>query len=213
MQMGGMTNQVPQDQMEGDWSNPFQEAWAQRTRLEGDDVVDGHPVKVLVIDDFDGLEMPGLPGQPGEEQKFTPTLMRFYLDDQDMLIRKVEMAADMPQDDGSTLPIEMTMYMEDYRNVDGYVHPFRTRTETKGMMGAMGADQQEVAAQLEELKKQLANMPESQRAMMEGMLKPQMEQLEAMMGSGGDSMDFTLTVTDLKVNAGPPGGGLARPRP
>jgi hypothetical protein len=48
-------------------------------------------------------------------------------------------------------------------------------------------------------------MPEAQRAMLEGMLKPQIEQLEEMLGSEG-GMEMTITVKEIKVNAGPPGG-------
>ena len=33
--MGSMTNPVPEDMAQGDWANPFQEAWINRTRLTG----------------------------------------------------------------------------------------------------------------------------------------------------------------------------------
>jgi hypothetical protein len=49
-------------------------------------------------------------------------------------------------------------------------------------------------------------MPEAQRAMMEGMLGAQIERLEGMLGGDG-SMEMTITVREVKVNQGPPGGG------
>jgi hypothetical protein len=203
--MAGRTTAVPQDEMAADWSNPFQETWAERARLEGTEQMDGRRVHVMVMDDFTGLELPGMPGEAGGGADFRPRSMRFFLDD-DYLIRKVDLDAQVTQDDGTVAPVQITMFMEDYREVSGYVHPFRTRTVTRGMMAAADVDQEELRAQLEEMKKQLANMPEAQRAMMERMMGPQMESLQAMLSSGEGEMEMTITVTDLKVNAGPPGG-------
>ena len=43
-----------------------------------------------------------------------------------------------------------------------------------------------------------------QRAMAERVMKGQMEQLEKMMGGGGDAMTVETNVTDIRVNEGPP---------
>lgn len=204
MIMGGRVTAVPQDETAVDWSNPFQQTWVERARLEGTDQVDGHSVRVLVMDDFTGLDMPGMPGEMGSAD-FRLRSMRLSLDD-DHLIRKVEMDAQSVREDGSATPVEITMFMQDYREVDGYLHPFQTRTITKGVLGAVDVDQEELRAQLEEMKKQLASMPEAQRAMMERMMGPQMESLQAMLSSDEGEMEMSITVTDLKVNAGPPRG-------
>lgn len=206
MSMGGTVTPVPQEMAEGDWSNPFQEAWAGRTRLEGEEDLDGRTVKVLVIDDFSGLELPGLPGSAGSGSDFEAKHMRFWMDEDELVMRKMEMEAETRQEDGSMAPIQMAMFLDDYREVDGYLHPFVTRVITKGVMEAANVDQAEVQAQLAELRKQLEDMPAAQRAMMEGMLSSQIEMLEEMMG-GDEGMEVTMTVTELKVNAGPPGGG------
>lgn len=204
MIMGGRVTAVPQDETAVDWSNPFQQTWVERARLEGTDQVDGHSVRVLVMDDFTGLDMPAMPGEMGSAD-FRLRSMRLSLDD-DHLIRKVEMDAQSVREDGSATPVEITMFMQDYREVDGYLHPFQTRTITKGVLGAVDVDQEELRAQLEEMKKQLASMPEAQRAMMERMMGPQMESLQAMLSSDEGEMEMSITVTDLKVNAGPPRG-------
>ena len=47
--MGGMTNVIPQDMAEADWSNPFQEEWVERTRLVGTEQLDGHTVQVFRV--------------------------------------------------------------------------------------------------------------------------------------------------------------------
>jgi len=204
--MGGMTNPIPQDMAQADWSNPFQEEWVERTRLVGTERLEGHTVRVFVIDDFSGLEVPGLPGGAEEAQDFRPTSFRYSLDETELVVRKIEMAGEALLEDGSRSPVQITMFMEDYREVDGYLHPFVTRTITEGVLEATDIDREELQAQLEEMRAQLANMPEAQRAMVEGMMNAQIERLQGRLGEEG-GMEMTITVKEIKVNAGPPGGG------
>jgi hypothetical protein len=203
--MAGMTNPIPQDMAQADWSNPFQQEWVDRTRLVGTEQLDGHTVRVFAIDDFSGLELPGVPQGAEGAKDFRPTSFRYSLDEKELVMRKVEMEGEALQEDGSRSPVRLTMFMEDYREVDGYLHPFVTRTTTEGVLEAADIDREELQAQLEGMRAQLDNMPEAQRAMVEGMLKPQIEQLEGMLGGGG-AMEMTITVKNLEVNAGPPGG-------
>jgi hypothetical protein len=205
MSMGGAFNPVPPEAAQADWSNPFQEEWVDRTKLVGTEEVDGHSVYVFLMDDFSGLDLPGMPaGQAAQD--FQPKSFRYSLDRDGLFPRKVEMEGEATGQDGTRTPVKMTMFMEDYREVDGYLHPFRTRAITEGVMEAANIDRAEVQAQLEEMKAQLASMPEAQRSMVEGMMKAQMDRLEGMLGGEG-GMEMTITVRDLKVNAGPPGGG------
>jgi hypothetical protein len=89
--VGGMTNPIPQDMAQADWSNPFQEAWVERTRLVGTEQVDGRQVRVFLIDDFSGLELPGLPGGGEGVADFRPNSFRYFLDEEALVVRKVEM--------------------------------------------------------------------------------------------------------------------------
>lgn len=200
--VAGMTHQIPQDEAAADWSNPFQSEWAERSRVVGQETVDGEVCTILAIEDFSDLEVPGLPGAETQEEEFQPKVMRFFVDDDDLVMRRVEIEADVTQEDGSTSPVEMAVLMSDYREVEGYLHPFKTQTNTQGMAEAMDMDKEEMQRQLAELKQQMANMPEA----MQGMMATQIERLEAMIGEGG-GMEVTITVKSLKVNAGPPGGG------
>ncbi len=54
------------------------------------------------------------------------------------------------------------------------------------------------------MKKQMEEMPESQRKMMESMMEGKLEQLEQIVNSG--SMKIETEVKELRVNAGPPEG-------
>jgi len=203
--VGGMTNPIPQDLAQADWSNPFQEEWVERTRLVGTEQVDGRTLRVFLIDDFSGLELPELPGGAEGTAEFRPRSFQYSLDEEDLVMRKLEMEGDALQEDGSLSPVHMTMFMEDYREVDGYLHPFVTRVITEGVLEAANVDQEELGAQLEQMREQLANMPEAQRAMMEGMMGAQIEQMEAALGGEG-GVEMTMTVKEIKLNAGPPGG-------
>ncbi len=206
MSMGGMFNPVPPEAAQADWSNPFQEEWIDRTRLVGTEEVDGHGVHVFLMDDFSGLDLPGMPAGGQGAEDFQPKSFRYSLDREGLFPRKVEMEGEATQQDGTQIPVKMIMFMEDYREVDGYLHPFRTRAITEGVMEAADIDRAELEAQLQEMRAQLASMPEAQRSMVEGMMKAQMDRIEGMLGEGG-AMEMVITVRDLKVNAGPPKGG------
>ena len=91
--------------------------------------------------------------------------------------------------------------MEDYREVDGLLLPYRTVIRLDGIEAMIDPEMQ---AQMEEMRKQLESMPEAQREMMERMMAGQMENLENMMN--GEGMTIEVTVTEVRVNAGPPSG-------
>ncbi|MGD2120101.1 MAG: hypothetical protein PVJ76_00080 [Gemmatimonadota bacterium] len=194
----GMTQTMPQDMVQPDWSNPFQEAWIERTQLVGRDELEGNEVLVFRIDDFTGLELPRMPGSEQGAEDFRPSSFQYSMSEDDLLLRKVEMDGEMRGQDGSYSPIQMTMFMEDYREVDGYVHPFVTRVITSGMMEAADVDQEELRQQLEQMRAQMESIPESMRGMIQG----QIEQMESMLGGGGEGMEVTIAVKELRVNAG-----------
>jgi hypothetical protein len=61
-------------------------------------------------------------------------------------------------------------------------------------------DREKARQGMKDLEKQMAEMPEAQRKMMEGMLKPQIERLQKMLA--GDKIEFVITVEEVKVNTG-----------
>jgi hypothetical protein len=198
--MAGMTNAIPEEMAQSDWSNPFQDEWVERARLVGEESVDGHQAYVLAIEDFSGLEMPSVPGASEGFGDLHPTSVRFWLGKDNYVTRKVVMDMEGTGPDGAPSQVHMEMFLEDYREVDGYLHPFVTRTVTQGMMEAMDMDPEEVRAQLAQLRAQLDNVPDAQRAMLEGMLGSQIERLEGMLEGG--TMEVTITVREIKVNQG-----------
>ena len=175
--------------------------WADRFRLDGNVEVNGRAAYRLAIDDFAGIDL-GAP--PGQDTPMTPRSAVFYVDRSDLLMIRMEMELDATTDTGETRIVKMASTMDDYRNVEGYLHPFRTSISWGGLMdlGADGMDPAELEQQLEEMEEQLEDMPADQRALMERMLKPQIERLRDM--PGGAPME--IIVTRLEANVDPPGG-------
>ena len=162
---------------------------------------------MFVMDDFTGLELPGMPAGSQGAQDFRPISVEYALDQEDLVPLRVVLDGEATRPDGTQSPVKMTMFMEDYREVEGYLHPFTTRAVTEGMAEAADIDRDQLQAQLDQIRAQLENMPEAQRSMMEGMMQAQIDRLEGMLGEGG-TMEMTITVKDLRVNGGPPGGGF-----
>jgi hypothetical protein len=199
----GMTQPIPADQAQTDWTNPFQEAWVEKAMVLGQETLDGHRVHHLAIEDFSDLDIPSMPGSDQGQGEMMPTSVQFWLDADDFVTRKVVMDMTITRDDGTSNDVHMELFMEDYRDVEGYLHPFVTRAVTQGLMEGMDMDQDEVRAQLDELKAQMESMPEAQRNMLAGMLEGQIKQLESMLG-GDEGMEFVITVKELTVNSGVP---------
>ena len=168
---------------------------AERMRIEGTETVEGTSCRVVVLDDFEGLQMERAMGAAATN--FRPRLMRLCLDTDEYLLRKVEMEGVLTGM-GEPQEISSTMVMTDYREVDGMMHPFRMEITTSGM--GMGGDQGQATAALEQLRKQLESLPESQRQAMEEMLGEQMESMGALAGAASGSL--VIETTALEVNRG-----------
>jgi hypothetical protein len=173
---------------------------ADRAVLEGKQSIDGYDCHVVMVDDFEGIDFDE--GTPDDEEDFRPRKGTFYLDTSDYLIRRLEMDGEFNRD-GTWQPMTMEIAFKDYRDVEGMLHPFVADMSVAGLQNAMTEEElQEAREGLEEMKRQLAEMPESQRATVERMMAPQIEQLEQIVNSG--SMQISTQVKDLKVNTGPP---------
>lgn len=176
---------------------------ADKAEIEGTETVDGYRCHVIRVDDFSDITFDPA-AEEGEEQDFEPKSGKFYLDTDEYLIRKMYIEGEY-SDDGEVRPVTMDVALQDYREVDGMVHPFRTVMTISGMTADVSDEELEEAREsLEELRKQMDEMPESQRKMMESMMKGQLEQLEQMVNSG--SMKIETEVKELRVNTGPPEG-------
>jgi hypothetical protein len=187
---------------EGGW-NPhtsFSEI-ADRARYTGTETVGGHRSHVLRIDDFSGLA--GMAqAAPGQQGGFEARTGRMYIDASDYVLRQmvIEGTATI---DGEQQPVTMEARFEDYRDIQGLLHPFRTVIRTTGLTANVSqADLEEARRSMVQLEEQMASMPEAQRRMMERVVRPQMQQLQNILA--GEAVEITTEVTDVRVNTGPP---------
>jgi hypothetical protein len=177
------------------------DSYADHARLDGRETVEQRQCYVVVFEDIAALALEeGLESGQGD---FRPTTGTFYIDTDDYLVRKMVLEGEY-EHQGATHTSTMVALLQDYRDVGGLSYPFRTVMTVQGLpTGDMSEeDLEEARRSMEEMKQQMAEMPESQRAMMERMMKPQMERLEQMLQGG--ALEFVTVVKDLKVNAGPP---------
>jgi hypothetical protein len=163
----------------------------------GRNEVDGRSVHVLRIDDLAEIDFGH--GAVDEDSDFVPERGTIYVDTDLFVPRRMEFEGSMTTEQGTT-DVTSVVDLQDYREIEGMLVPYRTVVEMQGLSEAIDP---EMRQQYEEMKRQLAEMPESQRAMAERMMKGQLEQIEKMMQ--GDAMVIEMTVTDVRVNAGPPG--------
>lgn len=189
------------------WDDPYA-AFAKmidRASYAGQQTIDGKQTHAIEVTDFEGLDFMTPPS--GGQGEFVPRRMVVYLDDDEYLARKLVMEGDIDVQGGQPSPMTMTALMTDYRTVEGMPHPYRMAVSVTGLANATGMSGEELAEakkQLEQLDAQMANMPPEQRKMMEGAMGPQLEKLRQMVETG--EMEMSMTVTDLKVNTGPPNG-------
>lgn len=162
----------------------------------GRDEIDGYAVHVLKIDDLAEIDFGR--GTVDENSDFVPERGTVYVDTDMLIPRRMEFEGSLATEQGTT-DVTSTVNLQDYREIEGMLVPFRTIVEMQGLSEAIDP---EMRQQYEEMKRQLAEMPEAQRAMAERMMKSQLEQIEKMMQ--GDDMVIEMTVTDVRVNAGPP---------
>jgi hypothetical protein len=139
---------------------------------------------------------------PEQDMEQAPPMknVHMYIDADMWVLRR--MTADMViEENDQTKTIQPVFVFDDYRNFDGLLIPFITRMEMGDMDESVSPEDREKARQgMKDLEKQMAEMPEQQRKMMEGMLKPQIERLQKMLA--GDKIEFVITVEEVKVNTG-----------
>jgi len=169
---------------------------AERARLDGVAAVDGHETYVLRVDDFSGLDLSAEVGA-GESEDFEPETGVFYIDSDSYLLRKVEMDGVLAANDASS-PFTFEISLRDWRDVEGWLHPFEMRmTATGTPPGMTDADLQETLARLRRMQEEIASTPEPQRDALEQMIGPRIQELERMIESG--TFEVTVRTRELTV--------------
>lgn len=170
----------------------------EHARYAGREQVGGSAAHVLAIDDLSQVSLAQQTAP--DDMEFTPKTGRIYVDADMMIPRRMEFTGDATTGSG-TNEVTVTIDMQDIREVQGLLIPYHTAMQITGLQAMIDPDTQK---QLQEMEQQLASLPPQQREMMERMLGPQLEQLRQMVAGGGDAMSIDVTVSDVRVNTGPP---------
>jgi hypothetical protein len=127
--------------------------------------------------------------------------LSLYFDDEHWVLRQMKFTAEAEIEEGRVQVIEPVVKMKDYRNISGMMVPFETQIIVQGLSENMSdAEREEAQQALLELERELAQMPEQQRQMVEQMMSGQLGQLRKMLEE--DSMEFFIRVQEVLVNTG-----------
>jgi hypothetical protein len=174
---------------------------AEHWTLEGRGSVDGRATWRLSIE---GKDIPGMDEDPWDDDDalFEAGRMIMDLDQERLVPLRIEIDGLQGTETGGTVPMSMVMSFSDYREVQGYLHPFLMVMEMTMGEGADPAELAEAREQWAEFQRQMEQMPPEQRRMMEEMMGDQIRMFEGMVS--GDPVRSEIRVTELLVNRGPP---------
>lgn len=185
------------------------EELGRRTRLTGTEVVDGAECFVLVAEDLEGLD---LGAATGEDANFALKTITSWIDTEDYVPRRTLMEGEIEME-GEPIPIGFEMVDQDYRRVETMYEPHHRVISSTGMMDAMMAalspkekeEMRQAVEQLDEMEKQMSQIPAAQREMIMSQMGPQIEQLRKIAeGTAEEAPDMVMETLDMRVNEGPP---------
>lgn len=185
------------------WADPrslYGEA-ADKWILEGAGSVDGRATWQLSIA---GSDIPVLDDDSDDDEIFEAERLLMDLDQERLVPLRIEVQGIQMEEDRER-PMTMVLYFSDYREVEGYLHPFLTVVEMG--LGQEGLSPEEIAEArqaMEEFERQMVQVPEAQRQMMEEMLGDQIRMFEQVLA--GEDVQWEIRVTELVANQGPPDG-------
>jgi hypothetical protein len=150
---------------------------------------------------------PDLPAQQVGEATFSLERASMWIDDTSYVQLRLRMEGQMKAGKKS-VPIVIELDERDYVFVSGLYEPRKKTMRITGLMGGMELDPKEakkaakMRADMEKLKAQIAAMPPSQKAMVQG----QIDKAEAMMNQmiGNDVIQTDVEYMIYSVNKGPP---------
>ncbi len=165
----------------------------QSARYEGTETIDGIRTHVLFVADLEPI------AEPGETDH--PKNAYLYVDADKWVMSKMKFDVEVEMEPGQKQMMQPVIRFLDYRSVEGMLLPFKTVMELGDMDAAISPEEREEAREaMAEMKRELEQMPEQQRQMVENMMRPQLEQYEKMLE--GDAFEIVIEVQEVQVNTG-----------
>ena len=178
------------------YTNPWvaYREWIVAAEVEGETEVDGKDAWLIRMNEFpeEAFNVPGGDANGGE---FTPESALMTVDQEDYLVHRVEIRGVITSD-GEQRETTMTITMSDYRGDMGMLHPHLMRLEMEGLLD--DEQSRQAAEAMAQMEKELEEMDENQRRMVEQMMSAQLEQLRSMLQGG--TMEFLVETNRIEVN-------------
>jgi len=160
----------------------------------GRETIDGFDVHVLSIDKLEGLF------DEGEGVDDTVEDLKVYIDADDWVLRQMVFSVETVTEDG-VMKVEPMILFKDYRDVEGMMIPFETISFVTGLSEMLTDEEREEAEQgLKEMEKELEQLPEGQRRMVERLMGDRLKRFREMLAE--DRIEFTVRVEEVRVNTG-----------
>jgi hypothetical protein len=161
--------------------------------------LNGYRVYKVVVDDVDLLNrlvQDDFEFDDGEDMEMEVKRATMWIDRDELIARKVFF--EQVDENGNDLNVEITL--SDYREHSGLPIAHAVSIQMSGIETQFTEEDIAEARQaLRELERQLEQMPEAQREMIERQMRPQIERFEQMVESG-EIGEITFRVTDVRVN-------------
>ncbi len=181
-------NREPADTNPNELINNLKEG---EVEFVGKDDINGHTTYILEVKDIDMHT--GEDFQQGMSGKV-------WVDTEKWIIRQMSMDVDGSPEEASA---GVVVRMKNYQTIDGVMIPFTTEILLRAGMPEMSPEEEaEMRQNMEEMKRELEEMPALQRRMVEGMMTSQIEKMESMLSEEG--MVTVNKVQEVKVNTGLP---------
>ena len=143
--------------------------------------------------------------QPTDGAKFTLKKATLWLDKEQLVPLRLLMEG-VADNKGKKTPISIEKLDMDYKQFGPLYESHHQVYRLSGLMSGMSdkdrKEMEKAKVEFEKAKVELQKMPPQQKAMVEKMLKGQMEKFEAM--TSGDAVTSTTDVVSIAVNEGPP---------
>ena len=156
---------------------------------------------LLVADGLSDIELE----QPKGDAKYTLQRTSLWLDTEHLVPLRLLMDGEV-EFKGKKTPITIEKLDLDYRQVGPLYESHQQIYRLSGLMASLSEkdrkDMEKAKQEMEKAKAQMESLPPQQKAMVEKMMKGQMEKFEAM--AAGDAITSVTNVVSIAVNEGPP---------
>ncbi len=124
----------------------------------------------------------------------------FYIDTDKWVVRKIEFEIE-DEVDGDLRRFNPVILMDDYRDIEGMMVPFKTTMIIDGLSSQMTEQELEEAREgFRELEENLEQMSPEEREMMMRMIGPQIEEYKKILET--DRLETSVIIKEVRVNTG-----------